>query len=213
MGLKNSGCTTRSILFYRIKQSLVLAAVLGFSAFTQAAPFEISGVKVPDVLEFRGVTLPLNGAGIRYKAVFKVYVAALYVGRKSGTLEEVLSAKGPKRLTVTLMRDIDANELGRAFFRGFDDNTSRPEAFRLAAHVFRLGQIFAEQKKLLAGESFSIDWIPGVGTALTVKGVVQGEPFKEVEFFNALMRIWLGAQPADWKLKDALLGVNSTPAF
>lgn len=41
---------------------------------------------------------------------------------------------------------------------------------------------------------------------LTVKGVSQGEPFKEPEFFNAMLRIWLGRQPADFKLKDALLG-------
>ena len=43
-------------------------------------------------------------------------------------------------------------------------------------------------------------------TVITVKGVQQGEPFKEPEFFNALLRIWLGPNPADWKLKDALLG-------
>jgi len=35
---------------------------------------------------------------------------------------------------------------------------------------------------------------------------VQGEPFKEPEFFNALLRIWLGPVPADWKLKESLLG-------
>jgi len=44
---------------------------------------------------------------------------------------------------------------------------------------------------------------------LTVKGQVQGEPFKEPEVFNALLGIWLGPQPADWKLKDALLGKAS----
>ena len=51
-----------------------------------------------------------------------------------------------------------------------------------------------------------MDWLPGTGTQVTVKGVPQGEPFKEPEFFNALLGIWLGSQPADWKLKDALLG-------
>jgi hypothetical protein len=39
-----------------------------------------------------------------------------------------------------------------------------------------------------------------------LKGVQQGEPFKEPEFFAAMLRIWLGPNPADWKLKDALLG-------
>ncbi len=58
-----------------------------------------------------------------------------------------------------------------------------------------------------------IDWVPGTGTVITVKGVPQGEPFKEPEFFNALLRIWLGPNPADWKLKDALLGQPGlTPA-
>jgi hypothetical protein len=42
-----------------------------------------------------------------------------------------------------------------------------------------------------------------------VRGKVQGAPFKEAAFFNALLRIWLGPNPADWKLKDALLGKPS----
>jgi hypothetical protein len=41
---------------------------------------------------------------------------------------------------------------------------------------------------------------------VTVKGVVQGEPFVEPDFFKALMSIWLGSVPADYKLKDNLLG-------
>ncbi len=46
------------------------------------------------------------------------------------------------------------------------------------------------------------------GTIVTVKGVVQGDPIKEQAFFNALLRIWLGPAPADYKLKDALLGIK-----
>ena len=80
---------------------------------------------------------------------------------------------------------------------------------KLVPGVVRMSQIFSEHKKLLPGEEFMIDWIPGTGTVLTVKGQVQGEPFKEPEFFNALLGIWLGPQPADWKLKDALLGKAS----
>jgi hypothetical protein len=37
---------------------------------------------------------------------------------------------------------------------------------------------------------------------------VQGEPFKEPEFYKALMSIWLGGVPADFKLKDQLLGAK-----
>jgi hypothetical protein len=41
---------------------------------------------------------------------------------------------------------------------------------------------------------------------ITAKGKVQGEPFKEPEFFKAIMSIWFGPVPADFKLKDAMLG-------
>ena len=51
-------------------------------------------------------------------------------------------------------------------------------------------------------------WVPGSGTVITVKGKLQGEPFKEPEFFKAMMSIWMGPVPTDFKLKDALLNVK-----
>ena len=105
-----------------------------------------------------------------------------------------------------MLREIDSNELGKAFTKGFEDNAPKSEMSKLVPGLIKMGGIFAAQKKLVAGDVFTNDWIPGTGTVITVKGVPQGEPFKEPEFFNALMRIWLGPQPADWKLKDQLLG-------
>ena len=174
-----------------------------------AAPVEISGIKLDDPVELRGAALQLNGAGIRYKAVFKVYVAGLYLGKKAATPEEVYATAGPKRISITLLREIDSNELGKAFTKGFEENTPKGEMSKLIPGLIKMGQIFADQKKLLPGENFTIDWIPGTGAVITVKGKPQGEPFKEVEFFNALVRIWLGPQPADWKLKEAMLGKSS----
>ena len=80
---------------------------------------------------------------------------------------------------------------------------------KLIPGLIKMGQNFSDQKKILAGENFTIDWIPGTGTIISVKGKQQGEAFKEPEFYAALMRIWLGANPADAKLKDALLGKPS----
>ena len=123
--------------------------------------------------------------------------------------EELFAAPGPKRLSITLLREIDSNELGKAFTKGFEENSSKAEMSKLIPGLIKMGQIFSDQKKMSAGENFTIDWIPGTGTVITVKGKPQGEPFKEVEFYNALMRIWLGANPAEFKLKDALLGKAS----
>ncbi|MEO6016770.1 MAG: chalcone isomerase family protein [Polaromonas sp.] len=174
-----------------------------------AAPVEIAGVKLDDPVEVHGSKLQLNGAGIRYKAVFKVYVASLYLSKKAGTPEEVYAAPGAKRISITMLRDIDSNELGKSFTKAFEENTPKTELAKLIPGLIKMGEVFASQKKLLAGESFTTDWIPGTGTVISVKGKPQGEPIKEVEFYNAMLRIWLGSQPADWKLKDALLGKAS----
>lgn len=187
------------------KCAAVLAGVL-LSLSAAAAQVEVAGVKLDDTAEVAGTKLQLNGAGIRYKAIFKVYVAALYVGKKIATPEEFFAAAGPKRISITMLREIDSNELGKAFTKGFEENATKGELSKLIPGLLRMGQVFSDQKKLMTGDSFTSDWIPGVGTVVTVKGKVQGEAFKEPEFFNALMRIWLGPHPADFQLKDALLG-------
>ena len=186
---------------------LMASLVLSFNAL--AATVDVAGVKLEDAVDVQGTKLQLNGAGIRYKAIFKVYVGALYVGKKSATPEEVYAAAGPRRMSITMLREIDSNELGKAFTKGFEENTPKNEMSKLIPGLIRMGQVFADQKKLIAGDTFTIDWIPGSGTVITVKGKPQGEPFKEPEFYNALMRIWLGSSPADFKLKDALLGKAS----
>ncbi|WP_245638167.1 chalcone isomerase family protein [Hydrogenophaga taeniospiralis] len=171
-----------------------------------AATVELSGVTLEDRVSLAGSSLQLNGAGVRYKAVFKVYTAGLYLGQKASTPDEVLAAPGPKRMTITMLREIDSAELGKLFSRGMSDNMERSAFSKLIPGVMRMSQVFSDHKKLKEGETFVLDWIPGTGTVLTIKGQIEGEPFKEPEFFNALLRIWLGPKPVDWQLKDALLG-------
>lgn len=193
-----------------MKQCIAITASLTLSWGAAAATIDVGGAKLEDAADVRGSKLVLNGAGVRYKAVFKVHAAGLYLGKKASTPEEVFATPGPKRLHTTLLREIDSNERGKNFTAAFTDNAPRAEMSKLIPGLIRMGQIFSDHKRLLAGESSTIDWVPGSGTVITVKGVVQGEPFKEQEFFNALMRIWLGPVPADWKLKDALLGKADT---
>jgi hypothetical protein len=193
-----------------LRRPLVTASLLLGLALTPmlstAATVELAGVKLEDRATVAGAPLVLNGAGIRYKAVFKVYTAGLYLSTKADTPEAVLAAPGPKRLAITMLRDIDSGELGKLFSRGMEDNMDRAAFSKLIPGVLRMSQVFSDHKQLKEGETFVIDWVPGTGTVLTVKGVAQGEPFKEPEFFNALMRIWLGKKPADFRLKEALLG-------
>lgn len=187
-------------------KKIVVALGAGLLAAGAWAQVTVSGVTYPETMDLRGGKAQLNGAGVRYKAVFKVYTAGLYLTKKASTPEEVLAAPGPKRMQIVMLREIDSSELGRLFSRGMEDNMEKAAFSKLIPGVMRMSDIFSKHKKLVAGDTFLVDWVPGVGTIITVKGVPEGEPFKEPEFYNALLRIWLGPNPADWKLKDALIG-------
>lgn len=188
--------------------TLSLCGTVGIHA-ASAAGFtqDVGGAPVENTVQLSGATLQLNGAGIRFKALFKVYTAALYLGKRVGTPEAVLSAPGPKRLMLTMLRDMDANDLGRLFAKGVESNVPSLEVNKSLMSLVRMGQIFSDAKIVKTGDVIQMDWVPGTGTVISLRGVVQGEPFKEPEFYGALLRIWLGQSPADAKLKDALLGI------
>lgn len=190
--------------------SMALIPSLNLPLAMAAEPVVLSDVKFAPTVKVQGRDLLLNGAGLRYKAIFKVYAAGLYLEKKASTPADVYAMGGPKRLTVTMLREIDATELGKLFSRGIEDNMDKHVFSKLIPGVLRMSKIFSDNKKLVSGDVFTVDWLPGSGTVVTVKGATQGEPFKEPEFFNALLSIWLGNQPADWRLKDELLGKAAT---
>jgi hypothetical protein len=188
---------------------LIVACALPLAA--QAQTVDIAGVKYPTSMQVGGQPLQLNGAGVRYKFVVRVYTAGLYLGSKATTPEAVLAAPGPKRLHVVMQRDIDANELGRLFTRGMQDNAPPGQFGKFIPGTLALAELFAARKRLRVGDHFSIDFVPGTGTRVLVNGKPESELITEPEFFNGLLRIWLGNKPADETLKDALLG-KAAPA-
>jgi hypothetical protein len=187
---------------------IVVAAACSLLAplSAQAQITEVAGVKFDNTLQVGGAKLQLNGAGVRYKAVFKVYAAALYLGAKASTPEAVLASTGPRLLQIVMLREIDANELGKLFTKGMEQNAPREDFSKSIAGIMRMSDIFSSRKKLVAGESFAVEWVPGTGTIILVNGKQASEPIKEPEFYSSLMKIWLGKSPADADLKDALLG-------
>jgi Chalcone isomerase-like len=106
--------------------ALALACLVGVQS-AMAATVEAAGVKFEDAIDQRGSKLVLNGVGVRYKAVFKVYSAGLYLPKKTTSPEEALSMSGAKRISITMLRDIDSNELGKLFTRGVEDNAPKTE--------------------------------------------------------------------------------------
>ena len=169
--------------------SRLAVALLAFGLAAGAALAAPTSTKFEPQMEVQGTRLQLNGAGTRYKAIFKVYTAGLYLGAKAASTEAVLAAPGAKRMHIVMLRDIDANELGKLFTRGMQDNSPKEEFSKSIAGTIRLSELFSAKKKLAAGESFSVDYVPGQGTTVLINGKASIEPIKEPEFFASLLKI------------------------
>jgi hypothetical protein len=185
-----------------------LALVMCMSV--QASATEVAGVKFDESVQVGGTDLKLNGAGIRYKAIFKVYAAGLYLKEKKTTVPEVLASQGPRRVTIVMLRDLSNEEFGRGFMTGIQQNTDKAEKSKMTSQFIRFGELFASVPELKKGDVMTNDWIPGVGTVVSLNGKKMGDPYPDLGFYNALLRIWLGESPVDRSLKKAMLAEEDT---
>lgn len=171
-----------------------------------AAAVEVEGVKLDDSAKVAGKDLKLNGAGVRSRLGFKVYVMGLYLTDKKKTPADVLAVDGPRRFTLVMMRDVSGEDFGEAFMSGINKNTDKAEKSKMVSQMARFGEIFTTQGNLKKGDVLTTDWVPGTGTVMVLNGKSISEPLPDLAFYNALLKIWLGEKPADSSLKPALLG-------
>jgi hypothetical protein len=139
-----------------------------------------------------------------------VYVGDLYTTRPVTSLDDLIAAPGPKRLSMTFLREINSADFGKLLTRGMEDNVSKQELSKIIPGMIKMGDIFAANKSFAPGDVCSLEWDPAKGLSVYAKGKLQAEPFKDPAFYRALMSIWFGNTPADWKLKDELLGIKPT---
>jgi len=156
----------------------------------------------------QGQALLLNGAGTRFRALWRVYDMGLYTTRRVGTSAELLALPGPKRLQFTALRELPGTDLGRLFIKGLGENSRREDVSRHIPSMNRFIEIFSGRSKLMPGDSFAMDFVPGKGTQFFIAGQPQGAPVGDDEFFTLVLKIWFGDSPADHLLKDALLGTE-----
>ena len=117
-----------------------LVTVAAFATFAAIVPIaalaaDVGGVKVDDKATVGGQDLVLNGAGMRTRLVFKVYVGALYVPQKTTNVADVVGKNQPRRMTLILQRDVTADQLLEALRAGLAENNSQADLDRIKGQV------------------------------------------------------------------------------
>jgi long-chain acyl-CoA synthetase len=168
-----------------------------------AVAAEVGGVKLEDKVSVGGQELVLNGAGIRTKAIFKVYVASLYLPQKAKDVQAVL-AKAPRRIQMNMLRTLSADQLVEALNDGLAEANPPADVAAIKTQVGELLAIMKAFKEIKEKDVVTLDFVDGgtrVGWNGETKGAVAGEALN-----RALTRIWVGDNAVQSDLRKAMLG-------
>ena len=192
-----------------MKNSFATALLaLSLHAGTALAAVTVKGVTFQDTDVVANQTLQLNGAGVRVKVIFDVYAASLYLPQKQQSAPAALSMPGAKSVHVVLLRDLTAAEFVEALVKGYKANNTEADQARLQPQLQALETMMLSTKNAPKGSRVRIELIPGTGTRIWFNDKRIGADIAGEDFYQCLMRIWLGNKPVDSDLKAALLGTS-----
>jgi hypothetical protein len=192
-------------MFTVLKTTLAAASCLAASLPVTAA-LQMDGISLEESVLVAGKSLKLNGAGISMRMIFKVYAMGLYLPNRQDTTRDVLQVDGPKRLLITMLRDVSGTEFNDEL-RQYAAVESASTPAHILDNMLRLGQAIDRQANgLRKGDTLTLDWVPGTGTMVELNNKPLIAPLQDIAFYKALLNIWLGDKPADSRLKMKLLG-------
>jgi hypothetical protein len=188
-------------------RALMLAAAL--AAAPALAAKDVAGISFEDKTKVGSAELSLNGAGVRTRAFFKVYAMGLYLPEKKTAADAVLGLKGAKRIQIVTLRDLSAQQFADALIEQLQKNLNESELAALNPSIEEFKATLLSIGSAPNGTAIFIDYLPESGTQLSVNRQPKGKAIAGEAFYQALLRIWLGAKPAQDDLKEALLGKSS----
>ena len=191
-----------SVVMRRLAAVVVALAAMGASA----QPVEVEGVKLEPTAQVGGAALQLNGAGVRTRVIVKVYVAGLYVPAKANSAAALLAQKGPRRVAITMLRNVDADTFSGALSEGLQKNLTDAQFAGFKSQIDTLTANFKAAGEAKKGDVIHLEFAPDAGTRVVVNGKAQGNAIAGEDFYTALLRIWLGDKPVDGDLKKGLVG-------
>lgn len=184
-------------------RTTLIAGVAALS-LSAAEAADVGGIAFHEELNVAGQPLQLNGAGLRTRLFFKVYAMGLYLTAQGMDPSEAIMAKPPKRIRIVTKRELEAAQFADALVDGIRKNHDDAALKALDERIRAMRAALLALGPVREGTEVLIDLLPDGSTQLQVAGTPRGDPIEGADFQAALLRIWLGQEPADSALKSAL---------
>lgn len=183
-----------------------LAALILCAAACAAQALEMEGMQIDDQVTVGGVRLQLNSAAPRKRGYFKTDVVALYSTEKKITPETFYHPNGPRRMTLTLLRDLPSATISRYFIGDFGQVATDAEFKQLINEVGKTGAIYGGLNRVVKGDVVAIDWVPGKGMQTYLNGKPLNDPaWNSPLYYEVFMRMFIGPIVPE-ETRNALFG-------
>jgi len=169
----------------------------------------IDGYEIPQVIPATSdhAELKLNGASMRVVyGVVDSYIGKLYLEHPVTDEKALVEADEFKRMTFqVVMKRISGRRMAKAMYDALQLNLSAEEAANLEARLQNMVDMF--EGSLRQGQEGYIEWVPGVGSRIVIKGELKGIiPGKDLN--DAILNIWVGDNPVGATFKRQVLGLE-----
>ncbi len=186
------------------KLPTLLLALFCLAATSRAATME--GLQFEDQARVAQRELKLNGLGIRSIFIFKAYVAGLYVSDKVTSTQDVQRYSGPIRLQLRMLMEVGARDIKQALVDGMRKNVNEAQWLVMQDRVVDFSRTIESIGVVRPGDTINLDFVPERGLLLAVNGLDQGGAIRGLDFYSALLAVFVGDDPVDTRLKRGLLG-------
>ena len=184
-------------------RGLILAAA-GLVSLSVAHAADLDGISMPDVRVVNGTQMRLNGIGLRTFSVLgiRIYVAGLYLERRSDDPDAILHSPEAKLLDIRFLRDVDAEDARRAWQDSFEQNCKAP------CHLDPgdLQRFLAAVPSVRRGDDSTL-----LFTAQGVHVTFNRRPMGDIadpSFAELMLNTFIGPVPPTPRLKRELLGLR-----
>ena len=178
------------------------AALLVFALTAMAEAAELDGVVMPDTQDVSGHHLVLNGLGLRTYSILRVhiYVAGLYLERRSADPDAILSSSQLKLLRFVFVRDVDAEDARQSWREALERNCAAP--CRLPADS--VARFLAAIPSIHQGDTNTL-----LFTARGVEFFINGRSVGQItnpDFRQVILSTFIGPHPTSAEVREGLLG-------
>jgi flagellar motor switch/type III secretory pathway protein FliN len=169
----------------------------------QAATLE--GQRFEDTTELSDRTLRLNGLGLRGVAWVKAFVAGLYLSAPTKDAAQAIAMQGPKRVRLKIMLAAPSEELTKSLIRRINRHETEAVKTQLGDRLPKLASMIDGLGDLQPGDTLDLDYIPDKGVSLRYNDKAVGGTVPGDDLYRAVLKIFVGEQPVDGRMKEGLL--------